>query len=76
MPPRTPLLARLQSSVRLNGNQSALFRWFLQNHKEFEAALAKVSRPTWQSITEEFGAEGLRLKDGGPLTVQYVRHRG
>lgn len=74
MPSRPSIFARLQTGGRLKRNQSAVFQWFTQNHDEFAAVLAKISRPGWQSIADELTAEGLKMPDGSPLTGPYVRH--
>lgn len=70
---RKPIFVRLATEARLKGNQSPLYRWFLQNHDQFAAVLAKISRPGWQSIADELSAEGLAMKDGAPLTASYAR---
>jgi hypothetical protein len=70
---REPIFARLATSARLKENQSPLFRWFLQHHAEFAAALAGIARPSWKAIAEELRAEGLTTKDGNPIDARYAR---
>ena len=68
-----PIFARLKESVGPQGNQSALFRWFLLNHDKFAKVRAMGTRPGWPTIAAELTAEGLSTNDGGPITADYAR---
>lgn len=66
------IFARLRQGAQAP-SRGSLYRWFLANHDPFAKMVGDVARPGWEAITAELTAEGLTMRNGQPLTVDYAR---